>query len=109
MDHVIQFCNFMIRIGNDREVERRPLGLLDVFGPTFVRIGGVDAESNHFHAALFEIRFTARDVTELGGANGSEILWVREENCPAIANPFVEANWAFSCICCEIGCYIAKS
>src|SRR5215217_1141235 len=109
MDHVVELGNLVIRICNDREVKLRTLSLLDVFRPPFVRIGRIDAESNHFNAALFEVRLTARDVSELGRADRSEILWVREQNRPAIANPFVEANRAFSSICCEIGCDIAKS
>src|SRR5215211_5653021 len=107
MDHVVEFRNLMIRIGDNGKVELRALSLLDVFCPAFMGISGVDAESNHFHAAFLEVRLTARDISELGGANGSEILRVREQNCPAITDPFVEANRSFSCICCEIGCDIA--
>ena len=40
---------------------------------------------------------------QLGGAHGREVLGMREEDAPRIAQPLVEADRAFGRLCGEVG------
>ncbi len=101
MDHVVEFGDLVVRIGNHGEIERRALRFLDVLGPSFVGVGLVDAETDHFDTALFEVWLAAGHITQLGGANGREVLGMGEQNRPTITNPFVKTDGAFCRVCCE--------
>jgi hypothetical protein len=48
-----------------------------------------------------------RHVAELGGADGGEVLRVREQHRPGIADPVVEADAALGGVGLEVGCCIA--
>src|SRR5215203_624007 len=109
MDHVVKFRDLMVWVRNHRKIERSSLGLSNILRPTLVRIGGVYTESNYLHAAFFKIRLAASHVAQLSSANGGEILRMGEQDRPAIAKPLVKTDGAFGGLCCEIGCYIAKS
>src|SRR5262249_25131929 len=59
-------------------------------------------QSDDLSVALLELGLKPRHVAELGGAHGRKIFRVGKENCPAVANPFVEADWAFGAFGSEI-------
>src|SRR5206468_4419974 len=75
-----------------RIVRRVALRLPDVLGPLGVVADRIDAEPDDLGAPLVEFGLETRHVPELGGAHGCEILRVREEHRPGVADPVVETN-----------------
>ena len=76
-------------------VRRGALRLADVFRPLGVLVDRIDRKTHQLDAALVEFRFQPGECTELGGANRGEILGMREQQCPAIADPVMEFDFPF--------------
>jgi hypothetical protein len=53
---------------------------------------GIDGEADDLGVPLVELRLQLGHVAELGGADRREILGVREEDRPAVAEPFMEID-----------------
>lgn len=53
--------------------------------------------------------FTPVCTTELGRADGGEVLGVREQHRPRVALPLVEVERAVGGLCGEVGCLVAES
>src|SRR5262249_56804094 len=70
------------------------LRLLDVVGPLGVPVDGIDGNADDFYVAPIELGFDLGHVAELGGANGREVLGMREQHRPGIPNPIVELDGA---------------
>src|SRR5262252_7899727 len=103
VDHVVEPRYLLFGIRNYWEIERRALRLLDVLGPLLVRIDRVDAQTEDLDATLLEFGFELGHIAEFRGADRSEILRVREEDRPTVADPFVEAfDRAFGSLRAEI-------
>src|SRR5215212_4451256 len=64
---------------------------------------GIEAKAHQLDAALVEFRLQLRESAEFGGANRREILRVREQKRPAIADPIVEFDCSFGGLGFEIG------
>src|SRR5712664_2445384 len=107
MDHVVKLGDFVIRIGDDRKVERRSLSLANVLSPALVRIGLIHAQPDYFDVALVEFWFQPRGFTQLCGTNRSEIFWMGKQNCPAVTNPFMKADRSFGGFSVEVWRHIA--
>jgi len=84
------------------------LRFLDVLGPALVVGHAVDAQPDDLAVALRELAFQPGHVAELSGADRREILRMREQDRPAVADPFVEIDAAFGRIGGEIGCVISN-
>jgi hypothetical protein len=63
----------------------------------------VDADAQDLHAALVELGLDPGHVAELGGAHRGEVLGMREQHRPAVADPFVEADPALGGVGLEVG------
>jgi hypothetical protein len=64
-----------------------------------------DAQSDDFAVAFLEFRFQPCHVAKFGRANRREILWMREQDCPAITNPFMKIDGSFRGLSGEVGCF----
>ena len=62
----------------------------------------VDADAQDLHAALVELRLDPGHVAELGGADRGEVLGVREQHRPAVADPLVELDPALGRVGLEV-------
>src|SRR6516225_4399694 len=62
----------------------------------------IDRQTDNSNAALVKVRFDLGHVTKFGGAYRREILRMGEQHGPGIADPVVEANFAFSGLRLEI-------
>ena len=62
----------------------------------------VDRKPDNLDAALVELGLEAGHGAELGGADRREILGMREQHGPVVADPVVETDLAFSRIGLEI-------
>src|SRR5262245_6882527 len=71
-------------------------------------VHGIDAQADDLDPALVELRLDPRHVAELGGADGREVLGMREQHGPRIADPLVKADAALGRVGLEVGCGFAK-
>ena len=81
--HVVELGHREVAVGDDRVVDLRALGLLDVFEPARVALARIDAQADELDIALGELGLDLGHVAELGGADGREILGMREQDRPA--------------------------
>ena len=95
--------------------------LVDIFDPLIVRVEAVGGQTDDLDTALGEVRLAARDLGELGRANGREVVRMREEDCledisvhdllvtpalsayPRIADPVVELDRALRRLRLKVG------
>lgn len=63
----------------------------------------IGRQSDQFDATFAELRLKFGESAQLGGADRSEVLRMREEDDPAIADEFVEVDGSIGCVCVEVG------
>jgi hypothetical protein len=66
---------------------------------------GINAQSDDFAVAFLEFRFQPCHVAKFGRTNWREILWMREQDRPAITNPFMKIDGSFCGLSGEVGCF----
>src|SRR5262245_7327633 len=71
-------------------------------------VHGIDAQADDLDPALVELGLDPCHVAEFGGADGREVLGMREQHGPGIADPVVKADAALGRIGLEVGCGFAK-
>jgi len=64
---------------------------------------GVGGETNQLNTALGELGLQTSELAELGGADGSVVLGVGEEDDPVVTNELMEVNGAGSGVGLEVG------
>lgn len=101
--HVVKVGNLALLVGNDGEVDLGAGDILDVVDPALVGAEGVGRETDQLDAALLELGLKAGHLAELGGADGSVVLGVGEEDDPAVANELVEVNGTLGGVSLEVG------
>src|SRR5207244_5749940 len=77
--------------------------LLDVLEPARVVFHTVYAQARDLAVAVVEFRLEARHVAELGGADRREILRMREQDAPRVANPLMKADATLRAVGLEVG------
>lgn len=92
VQHVIEVGNLPVLVTNDWEGQVGTGNLVDVLDPATVGVDGVGRKTNELDATLCELRLEQSKSSELGGADGSVVLWVREENNPVVINEVVEPD-----------------
>ena len=93
--HAVALRHIEVDVANHRVVRRKALRLLNVGRPAGMLFDRVDRETDDLDATLVELRFDLGHVTEFGGADRREVLRVREQHHPRIADPIVEFDLAF--------------
>ena len=78
-------------------------------GPLLVVGDRVDAEADHLRPALGKLRLEVGDCAEFRGADRREVLRVREQHSPAIADPLMEVDGALGRFGGEVGSYIVDA
>jgi hypothetical protein len=68
----------------------------------------IDAEADDLRVPFIELGFQPGHVAQFSGAHRREILWVREQHAPGIAEPLVKAEAAFGRLSVEIGSNVAQ-
>ncbi len=101
--HVVELGHFELGVADHRIVNFVALGLFDIRGPLAVIGDGIDAEAEDFTVALLEFRLKASHVAEFRRADGREVFGMREQDGPAVADPFVETDGALGGFGSEIG------
>jgi len=92
--HVIEVGDFSLLITDDWEAQLAARDLIDILDPSSVGLDGVGGKTDQLDTALGELGLELSEGTELGGADGSVVFWVREEDNPVVANKLVEVNGA---------------
>lgn len=72
--HVVEVGDLAVVVGNDGEGEVGVVDLVDVLDPGVVRVDVVGTQSDELDAEGSELRLELGESTELGGADGSEIV-----------------------------------
>src|SRR6516162_6364400 len=100
--HAVELRHLEIGVCDDRVIGGETLRLLDVAGPAVMAGERVDGQSDDLDAALVELGLDLGHVAELGGAHRREVLGMREQHHPFVADPLVEADLAFGGLRFEI-------
>jgi hypothetical protein len=101
--HVVEVSDFALLVGNDGEGNFAAGNLVDILDPTLMAAEGVGRQANQLDTTLGELGLELGEGTELGGANGGEILRVGEEDYPFVANKLVEIDRASGGLGLEVG------
>jgi len=101
--HVIGICDLAVLVADDGEVQRAAGNLIDILDPSSVRLDGVGGQADQLDAALGELRLELCECAELGGADRSVVLGVREEDDPLVADELMEINGTFGGLGLEVG------
>jgi len=70
--------------------------------------GRIDRQSDDFHISAVELRLDPCHIAEFGRADRSEVLRVREQDGPGVADPIMKAHPPISGFRLEIRCCIAN-
>src|SRR5690606_5504931 len=100
--HAVELGHLQFRVTDHWVIRRDALRLLAVLRPELVVFHRVDAQANELHAEPIELRLDLWQATELGSADRRDILGMREEKAPGIAQPFMKTDPAFGRIGLEI-------
>jgi hypothetical protein len=101
--HVVGEGDLALLVANDGEGNLAAGDLLNVVDPAIVGVDGVGGQANELDAALGELGLELSEGAELGGADGSVVLGVGEEDNPLVADELVEVNGAGRGLSLEVG------
>src|SRR3989440_1421945 len=90
-------------------IRRPPRSTLFPYTTLFRSTHGVGAQPEDFGVAPVELRLEAGHVTELGGAHRREVLGVREQDRPLVAEPLVKMNRALGRFGGEVGRFVTNA
>ena len=107
--HAVELGDREIPVGDDRVVDLRPLGLLDVGEPARMGVARVDAQADELGVALGELGLDLRHVAELGGADRGEVLGVGKQDRPLVADPLVKTDLALRRFSGEVGSSVVEA
>ena len=103
MDHVVELRDLEIGVGDDRKNQIGVLRVVDVLDPARVFGGSIGGQAERLHIALLELVGELRGATHFGSADGREVGGMAEEEDPAVARPFMQADLAILGVDGEIG------
>lgn len=92
VDHVVQVGDLALGVGNDGELQLGARDLIDVLDPAVVGLDVVGAQTDELDTASSELGLELGEGTELGGADGGEVIGVGEEDGPLVTDEVVEVD-----------------
>lgn len=101
--HVVGVGDLALLVANDGEAQLGASNLINVLDPSAVRLDGVGGETDELGATLGELRLELGKSTELGGADGSVVLRVGEEDDPVVTDELVEVDVTGGGLGLEVG------
>ena len=96
-------------VGNNREIDRLALGLLNVARPFAVAAERIDRKADNAAIPHLELAFEARGRGKFGRADRGEVGRMREQDAPAIAEIVVEGDFAVGGFRREVRGIVAKT
>lgn len=94
VDHVVGESHLALRVSDDRELELSVADVVDILDPRLVGSGVVSTQTNKLDVTLGELGLELGEGAQLGGADRGEVVRVREDDAPAVAEVLVEADGA---------------
>ena len=101
--HAVELGDLELGVADQRIVGRETLRFLDVARPAGVALHRIDRQADDLDAAPVELRLDLGEVAELGGADRREVLGMREQDRPFVADPLVEPDAALGGFGLEVG------
>ena len=92
VNHVVQVGDLALGVGDDGELQLGARDLINVLDPAVVRLNAVGAQADELDTTGSELGLELGESTELGGANGGEVIGVGEEDGPLVADELVEVD-----------------
>src|SRR5579863_6092103 len=92
MNHVVELRHLLVGVAKQGEVHLHMLGLLDIGDPLVVRRHIINADADRLDVALFELGLEPRDGAKLSRAYRGEVLRMREEDRPFVAEPLMKVD-----------------
>jgi hypothetical protein len=92
VDHVVQVGDLALGVGDNGELELGAGDLIDVLDPTVVGLDAVGTQTDELNTTLGELGLKLGEGTELGGADGGEVIGVGEEDSPLVTDEVVEVD-----------------
>jgi hypothetical protein len=107
--HAVELGDLELGVADQRVVGREALRLLDVAHPAGVALHRIDREADDLDATPVELRLDLGQVPQFGGADRGEVLGMREQDGPFVADPFMEADAALGGVGLEVWCLAANA
>src|ERR1019366_7210575 len=85
------------------------LSFFDVRRPLTVATHGVDTKADDLTVPRCKAWFELGHIAQFGGANGSKVFRMREQNGPPIANPFMKVDLTLRGLSGEIRCLVVDT
>lgn len=103
VNHVIGIGDLALGVGNDGEGELGAGNLIDILDPELVGVGAVGAQTDQLDSTSSELGLELGKSAQLSGADGGEVIGVREKNGPAVANVVMEGDGTVGGVSVEVG------
>src|ERR1051326_3774745 len=100
--HAIELGNLEFGIADHRVSDFMALRFFNIGSPFAVAGNRINAQPDNFAVALGKLRLQARHVAQLRGANWREVLGVRKQDRPAVADPFMKVDFALCGFSAEV-------
>lgn len=92
VDHVVQVGDLALGVGDDGELQLGAGDLIDILDPAVVGLDVVGAQTDELDTTSSELGLELGEGTELGGADGGEVIGVGEEDGPLVTDEVVEVD-----------------
>lgn len=102
MDHIVQFCDLLVRIRDDGISRIRALRAVYVFDPIDVFGPCVRGQDNLFDVSCREFLSTLYRAAHFGCANPRVICRVAEKERSAVSDPVVKVDRPGCCFCGKV-------
>src|ERR1019366_4102659 len=107
--HVVQPSHFELRVADHGISYLVALSFFDVRRPLTVATHGVDTKADDLTVPRCKAWFELGHIAQFGGANGSKVFRMREQNGPPIANPFMKVDLTLRGLSGEIRCLVVDT
>lgn len=94
VNHVVSSSNLSLWVSDNWEGKLRTSDLINVLDPGLVGGRVVSRKTNQLGTSLLKLWLQLSKGTKLSSTDWSEVIWVGEENSPAVTSVLVEVNWA---------------
>lgn len=102
--HAVELGDLKLRITNQRIVQFMPLCFFDIAYPLVVTGNRIRTQADNFAVTPSELRLKLGQVSQFRGTHWREVLRMRKQNGPSVADPVVKIHGARGGFGRKIGC-----
>ena len=107
--HIVGVCDLAVLVTDDRELQVSAADLVNILDPFVVALDAVCGETDKLDTALCKLGLELSKGTKLGGADGGEVIGMREEDDPVVTNELVEVDATSSGLGIKVGGLAAEA